>query len=65
MLEKNGFEVEVLDLLVSRYSDEKVVRKVEEYKPDVVGATSVTMNFPKASRILKLAKKAKEDVLTV
>ncbi|MHA1711577.1 MAG: B12-binding domain-containing radical SAM protein [Candidatus Freyarchaeota archaeon] len=65
VLEKNGFEVEVLDLLVSRYSDEKVVRKVEEYKPDVVGATSVTMNFPKASRILKLAKEAKEDVLTV
>ena len=65
VLEKNGFAVEVLDLLVSKYSDEKVIRKVEDYKPDVVGANSVTMSFPAASKILRLVKKVDEDILTV
>ncbi|MEM1659073.1 MAG: radical SAM protein [Candidatus Jordarchaeales archaeon] len=65
VIEKNGFEVEVLDLLVSMYSDDKVTRKVEEYKPEVVGVNSVTMNYPIASKILKLVKKVNEDIITV
>jgi hypothetical protein len=46
VLEHTGNEVQILDLLVSKYSEEKISRKLEEYQPDIVGVTSVTMNYP-------------------
>ena len=64
-LEHNGHEVQVLDLLVSRYSREKIARKIEEYQPDVVGITSVTLNYPVASKILKHCKDINGDINTV
>src|SRR4030042_5298219 len=51
-----GKDVEVLDLLVSQPSKEKIKRKIEEYKPDVIGITCVTMNSPVASGILNYCK---------
>ncbi len=65
VLEKNGVEVKVLDLLVSQYSEEKVRRCMAEYRPEVVGITAVTMNYPTSSRILKLCKESDENVVTV
>ncbi|MEM3586991.1 MAG: cobalamin-dependent protein, partial [Candidatus Jordarchaeaceae archaeon] len=35
--EKEGFEVEILDLLISRFSIKKIKDKMSEYKPDIVG----------------------------
>jgi radical SAM superfamily enzyme YgiQ (UPF0313 family) len=64
-LEHNGHEVQILDLLVSRYSKEKIARKIEEYQPDVVGITSVTLNYPIASEILKYCKGINGDITTV
>jgi len=65
VLEHKGHEVEILDLLVSRYSKEKIKRKLEQYKPDIVGLTSVTMNYPIASEIIKYCKSIDKDILTV
>ena len=65
VLEENGHEVEVLDLLVSKCSRDKVVAKVREYGPDIVGVTSVTMNYPVASEILRHCKSVSEEILTV
>jgi len=65
VLEHNGYEVQILDLLVSRYSKEKIRRKLEEYQPDIVGATSVTMNYPIASEILKHCKSVDKDITTI
>ena len=64
-LEHNGHEVQVLDLLVSRYSKEKIARKIEEYQPDIVGITSVTLNYPIASEILKYCKGINGNITTV
>jgi radical SAM superfamily enzyme YgiQ (UPF0313 family) len=64
-LEYNGHEVQILDLLVSRYSKEKIARKIEEYQPDIVGMTSVTLNYPIASEILKHCKDMDEEITTV
>ena len=44
ILEHNDYEVDVLDLLVSRYTKDKIKRKIEQYQPDIVGVTCVTMN---------------------
>jgi len=65
VLEKNGFEVEVLDLLMSQYSEEKVYRCMAEFRPEVVGVTAVTMNYPISSNILRLCKRFDENAITV
>jgi len=65
ILEHNGHEVQILDLLVSRYSKEKIRDKIEEYQPDIVGVTSVTLNYPVASDILKYTKSVDKDIITI
>ncbi|MGB2856141.1 MAG: cobalamin-dependent protein, partial [Dehalococcoidia bacterium] len=65
ILEQNDYEVDVLDLLVSRYTKDKIRRKLEQYQPDIVGVTSVTMNYHIASGILKHCKSVNPDVVTV
>ncbi len=56
VLEDRGFEVDILDMVVYKFSREKILDKIREYKPDIVGAGSVTMNYPHAKRILEIAK---------
>jgi len=65
VLEHTGNEVQILDLMVSKYSKEKIKRRLEEYQPDIVGVTSVTMNYPIASDILNYCKTVSEDTMTV
>jgi radical SAM superfamily enzyme YgiQ (UPF0313 family) len=65
VLEESGNDVRVLDLLVSRCSNEKIRSAVEEYQPDIVGVTSVTMNYPIASGILDCCKSMDRDITTV
>jgi anaerobic magnesium-protoporphyrin IX monomethyl ester cyclase len=65
VLEHSGQEVQVLDLLVSKYSKDKIKNKLEEYQPDIVGVTSVTLNYPIASEILKYTKSEDKDIITI
>lgn len=45
MLEEIGAQVEIWDFIVQKYTKNKLERFMEEFRPDVVGATAVTMNF--------------------
>jgi len=65
VLEKEGYDVKVLDLLVSRYDQETVLKSIEKFNPQVVGITSVTMNWPDASRTLRWVKEADPTIVTV
>ncbi|RPJ39772.1 MAG: cobalamin B12-binding domain-containing protein, partial [Deltaproteobacteria bacterium] len=56
VLKEQGMDVEVLDLLSTRYAQKKIEDRVARYQPDLIGITSVTMNFPAAVRILQLCK---------
>lgn len=64
-LEHSGHEVEVLDLLVSKYTKDKIKLKLEEYQPDIIGITAVTMNYHTASDILRYCKSVDPDALTL
>ena len=64
-LARDGFEVQILDFLVMRYRPEKVRQKLEEYRPQLVGVTCVTMNYPLATEMLKVCKKVDPGVVTV
>ena len=65
MLRQSGAEVQILDLMVTRYSPETVKRQIHEFQPQVVGATCSTLNYNIAARILKLCKKADPNVVTL
>ena len=62
--EAAGAEVRVLDYIVSRYSAEKLRRELEAFQPDLVGSTSVTMNFPVAAEIVEAAKAIRPSAVT-
>ena len=45
-----GAEVKILDYIVSNYTKENLQKQLESFRPDAVGATSVTMNFYEAQK---------------
>ena len=65
VLEEAGQEVRVLDLLVSPPLDERVREVVENFDPALVGTTSVTMNYPVASGLLRFVKEINPSIKTV
>jgi anaerobic magnesium-protoporphyrin IX monomethyl ester cyclase len=60
-----GAEVKILDYIVSSYTKENLRKELESFKPDAVGATSVTMNFYEAQKILRDVKSYDPDILTM
>jgi len=65
VLERAGVEVQVLDLLVTRNCPRNIERKLTEFKPDIVGITAVTMNYPTACRIVQTCKEIAPKLITV
>lgn len=65
LLEKEGVEVQVQDFLVTKYSKEILEKKIAEFAPEITGITSVTMNYPIASGILKDCKEIDGNIITV
>ncbi len=63
--EAAGARVKVLDYIVSRYTPEKFKRELDAFQPDIVGATSVTLNFPDAAEIIKTAKQHNPSLITM
>ncbi len=64
-LEKEGIEVQILDFLVSRYNPAKLRQKLDEYRPQLVGATCVTLTYKVAARILRVCKNFDPNIVTV
>ncbi len=62
---ERGIDVRIEDYIITRFSCERVRRLIDEYKPDVVGSTGVTMNINNALEILKCYKEEKPDIVTV
>jgi anaerobic magnesium-protoporphyrin IX monomethyl ester cyclase len=64
-LEKQGMDVRVEDYIIQPYSRERVRAVLNDYRPDVVGSTAVTMNVKKGLRILQDYKEEAPGVVTV
>lgn len=65
VLNREGIEVKILDFLVTRYHPKNLRRELEEYRPQLVGATCVTLNYPIARRMLKVCKAFNPNAFTV
>ncbi len=63
--ESAGAEVRILDYIVSRYTPEKLKKQLDIFQPDIVGANSVTMNFPGAADIISTAKAHNPSIITM
>ncbi len=60
-----GADVLIWDYVISGYSPEKLWNELDRFKPDVVGTTSVTMNFHTAARIMKSVKEYDPSIITM
>lgn len=65
ILKQEGQEVEILDLLSTRYSTDKIDRRLDRFQPELIGVTSVTMNFPLAVQTLQYCKKKAPEAAAV
>jgi anaerobic magnesium-protoporphyrin IX monomethyl ester cyclase len=63
--EAAGAEVKIFDYIVSSYTKENLQKQLESFRPDAVGATSVTMNFYEAQKILRDVKNYDPGIITM
>ena len=61
-LRAEGHEVEILDLLLARTTPAKIERRMQRFRPELVGITSVTLNHHIASSIAEVVRKCDERV---
>ncbi|MBN1664068.1 MAG: cobalamin-dependent protein [Deltaproteobacteria bacterium] len=64
-LREQKIDVRIEDYIVMPYSIDKVEKILADYKPDIVGATAVTMNVKTALKILADYKKTNPRLITV
>ncbi len=57
-----GHEVEVLDLLLAHTTPEKIERRMQRFRPQLVGITSITLNHHNASSIARQVRACDERV---
>lgn len=60
-----GCEVKIFDFLVCKYTPRKLKDAIDAFKPDVIGSTSVTMNFKAAAAIITAAKRHNPAIITM
>ena len=65
VLEKNQYEVDVLDCQVLKLSYEKVRDEISKRQPNIVGITSATLTYKSALHIAKIAKEVNPDCTTI
>jgi radical SAM superfamily enzyme YgiQ (UPF0313 family) len=63
VLEKNHYEVDVIDCQVLKLSYEDFRSELLKRKPDIVGLTSTTLTYNPALKLAKIAKKVLPDCL--
>jgi radical SAM superfamily enzyme YgiQ (UPF0313 family) len=63
--EQAGAEVRIIDYIVEQFTPDKLKRLLDDFQPDVIGSTAVTMNFPGAARIMRTAKRLAPHAITM
>ncbi|MGA2681171.1 MAG: radical SAM protein [Candidatus Bathyarchaeia archaeon] len=65
VLEQNGYEVDVVDCQVAKLSQKDLEDKFRSLKPDIVGTTAATVTYFPALEVLKAAKAAVPNCVTM
>jgi radical SAM superfamily enzyme YgiQ (UPF0313 family) len=65
VLEKNGYEVDVIDCQALGVSFEEAKNELSKRQPDIVGLTSTTLTYKSAIKIVKIAKEVCPNCTTL
>ncbi len=65
VLEQSGYDVNVIDCQALKLTLSEVENELRKRQPDVIGLTSTTLTYKSALNIIKVAKKALPNCLTV
>ncbi len=65
VLEKEGYEVIIIDAYLERLRQIELSKRIIEQDPDIVGITTDSCNFHESLRIAKLVKKSVSHAITV
>ena len=65
VLEKNGFDVNVIDCQALKLTLNQVRGELSKRRPDVVGLTSTTLTYNSAIKIIDVAKKTLPKCVTI
>jgi radical SAM superfamily enzyme YgiQ (UPF0313 family) len=65
VLEKNNYQVDVIDCQALRLSYEEAKSEIEKRQPTIVGVTSTTLTYKSALKMVKMAKEACPECLTI
>ena len=61
-LEKNGYQVKIIDSHAERYDNSITIKRILEENPSAIGVTSITQNRFNAIEIIKELKKQQENL---
>ncbi len=64
-LEKEGYNVKVLDLLIDKMDEPSLYKTINEFKPDAAGFTAVTPVVKGAFKIAGKLKKINSNIITI
>ena len=65
VLEKNGYDIEIVPADIMGYSWKDIAKKIEDSKPDVVGVTTTTENRFESFKLTKIAKQVNPNIVTI
>jgi anaerobic magnesium-protoporphyrin IX monomethyl ester cyclase len=64
VLEKNNYQVDVIDCQVSKLSLEEFKEEIKKRQPDIVGVTSSTLTYKSGLKLIKATREALPNVIT-
>ncbi len=65
VLEKNHYEVDVVDYPSLRFSYDEFKTEIAKRQPTIVGVTSTTLTYKSALRVIKIAKETLPNCITI
>lgn len=65
ILEKNNYQVDVIDCQALQLSYEQAKSEIEKRQPTIVGVTSTTLTYKSALKIVRMAKEVCPESLTI
>ncbi len=65
VLEKNNYKVDVIDCQVLKLSPEDFRSEITKRQPNIVGVTSSTLTYKSALKLVKIAKEACPNCITI
>lgn len=65
VLEREGHEIQIIPADILGLNFKQIQRKIKEFKPDIIGITSTTENRFQSFKLIKKAKQAYPQALTI